>query len=680
MMETLPTVLPTTLPSHAQMIEHAPCGLLVTTPRGLIVRVNATFSRWLGYEAEDIVEQRRLQDFLTLAGRAFHQTHWTPLLEMQRSVAEVKLDFVHRDGRPVPMLINATRRCYGGVELDELAVLVVTERHRYESELLLARKHAERALEARLVAQRALEENRDVLSLALRGARMGMWSRDMKTQEITWSRELEELVGLSEGRVQASIAAFYARVHDDDRERVWQAIEQALTQHEDYAVEFRLRHGDGQWHWMEGRGRALYDAQGHALSMHGLFIDISARKQGEALLTELNRQLSEADRRKDEFLATLAHELRNPLAPMRNVLELMRQKEFSDPQVLWSREVFERQLQHMTHLVDDLLEVSRITQGKLELRKQPVELAGVINAAVETSRPLMLAGAHELVVQFPSAPVVLNADPTRLSQMLQNLLNNAAKYTPTGGIVTLRAERVGDEAVISVRDSGIGIAQEHLTSIFEMFSQLSPALDRAQGGLGIGLSLVRALTELHGGRVSAESDGAGQGSVFIVRLPVCDASALLAASASAPDRPPVALQAGRRVLIVDDNEDAALSLSMVLESDSQDVRTAFTGLSGFAAAHAADGFRADVVILDIGLPDINGYEVARRIRATDWGRSTLLIALTGWGQEQDKRDAADAGFDHHFTKPVDFHGLLTVLAAHASNASSANVASQCSPI
>ncbi|MCY0389247.1 PAS domain-containing protein [Robbsia sp. Bb-Pol-6] len=652
--------LPAALPPYAQMIEHAPCGLLVTTTRGLIVRANATFSRWLGYEAGEIIAQRRLQDFLTLAGRAFHQTHWAPLLEIQRSVAEVKLDVMHRDGRLVPMLINATRRRYGEGEFDELAVMVVTERHRYESELLLARKHAETALDARLVAQRALEENRDVLSLALRGARMGVWSRDLTTQEITWSRELEELIGLSDGRFQASVAAFYARVHDDDREMVRQAVERALTQRADYTVEFRLLHGDGQWRWMEGRGRALYDADGQALSLHGLFIDISARKQGEALLTQLNRQLSDADRRKDEFLATLAHELRNPLAPMRNVLELLRQKEFSDPQVLWSREVFERQLQHMTHLVDDLLEVSRITQGKLELRKQPVELASVMSAAVETSRPLMLAGAHQLVVQFPNAPIVLDADPTRLSQMLQNLLNNAAKYTPAGGLVTLSAERVGDEAVISVRDSGIGIAQEHLTSIFEMFSQLSPALDRAQGGLGIGLSLVRALTELHGGQVSADSDGDGRGSLFTVRLPVCDVPVPPAAPESG--LLPLASRDGRRILIVDDNEDAALSLSMVLESGNQEVRTAFTGLSGL---HAAETFRADVVILDIGLPDINGYEVARRIRATGWGKRLLLIALTGWGQEQDKRDAAAAGFDHHFTKPVDFHGLLTVLAAHA---------------
>lgn len=648
------------LPSPAQMIEHAPCGLLVTTPRGLIVRANATFSRWLGYAPEEIVERHRLQDFLTLAGRAFHQTHWAPLLEMQRSVAEVKLDVVHRDGRLVPMLINATRRRHGDIELDELAVLVVTERHRYESELLLARKHAENAAEARLVAQRALEENRDVLSLALRGARMGVWSRDLRTQEIRWSRELEDLVGLSDGRFQASVAAFYARVHDDDRDAVRQAIERALTQRADYVVEFRLRHGDGEWRWMEGRGRALYDATGQALSMHGLFIDISTRKQNEALLTELNRQLSDADRRKDEFLATLAHELRNPLAPMRNVLELLRQKEFSDPQVLWSREVFERQLQHMTHLVDDLLEVSRITQGKLELRKQPVELASVIGAAVETSRPLMLASAHQLIVQFPNAPIVLDADPTRVSQMLQNLLNNAAKYTPAGGLVTLSAERVGDEAVISVRDSGIGIAREHLTRIFEMFSQLSPALDRAQGGLGIGLSLVRALAELHGGTASAESEGAGQGSVFIVRLPVRDAPLPLAAPEAAP--PLSAPGRERRILIVDDNEDAALSLSMVLESDHQEVRTAFTGLSGFDAAEA---FRADVIILDIGLPDINGYEVARRIRATRWGRTILLVALTGWGQEQDKRAAAAAGFDHHFTKPVDFRGLLAVLATRA---------------
>jgi CheY-like chemotaxis protein len=340
---------------------------------------------------------------------------------------------------------------------------------------------------------------------------------------------------------------------------------------------------------------------------------------------------------------------------MRNVLEILRLKEFADPQLSWSRDVFDRQLQHMTHLVDDLLEVSRITQGKLELRKQRLELARAMQSAMEAARPTVQASSHHLSVTLPREPLYLDADPTRLSQMILNLLNNAAKYTPAGGNISLAAEREGNEAVIVVRDSGIGIPREHLNSVFEMFSQLAPALDRSQGGLGIGLALVRGLAELHGGTVAAFSAGPGTGSEFMIRLP-------LSGGAAAPTdhpAPDTTHAGGMRVVIVDDNADAADSLAMVLELEGHEVRTAGDGIAGLALIAE---FEPHAVILDIGLPLLNGYEVARRVRRDHHEAGILLIAVTGWGQQQDKQTAIDAGFDHHFTKPVDPRELQRVLS------------------
>lgn len=568
-------------------LDHAPCGLLTTQADGLIVYANHTFCQWIGYIPDDLIGKRRFQDLLTTGGRIFHQTHWTPLLHMQRSVAEVKLDLRHQRGHLVPTLINAARRqsidavCDGKLNsvLDDLAVMVVTERQRYESELLLARQNAERALEDRREAERAL---------------------------------------------------------------------------------------------------------------------------------------SAADHRKDVFLATLAHELRNPLAPMGNIIELLRQKDLTDPQLIWARDVFERQVQHMTHLVDDLLEVSRITQGKLELRKEVIALSDVLSGAVEASHFLLQSATHELTLSFPSEPLLLDADPTRLSQMIQNLLNNAAKYTPPGGKIWLTATRgsapedtapqtasetdshadshadsqagpqtdpqagsptvsatgspsapraasnptllpaADQHAVITVRDSGIGIAAEHLNSVFDMFSQLAPALNRSQGGLGIGLSLVKALAELHGGSIEASSAGVGHGSTFTLRLPILSTPAAIGNTAAPTAHDVKTL----KILIVDDNEDAAISLAMVLEMNAHEVQTAYDGLTGFALAET---FQADVIILDIGLPDITGYALAQRIRQTAWGKDTPLLALTGWGQYKDKQAAISAGFDHHFTKPVDFERLMEVI-------------------
>lgn len=385
----------------------------------------------------------------------------------------------------------------------------------------------------------------------------------------------------------------------------------------------------------------------------GIVRDITERKQAEEALRQ-------ADRRKDEFLATLAHELRNPLAPIRNAVELLG-RDRDDPALFeQARSILGRQLGQMVRLIDDLLDMSRISQGKVQLRKERVELAAVVRGAVETIRPFLDAQAHELTITLPPESIFLDADPTRLAQVLSNLLHNAAKYTERGGHIWLTAERRDNEVQVSVRDDGIGIAAEHLPHLFEMFTQASPALERAQGGLGIGLSLVRGLVEPHGGTVEARSAGIGRGSEFIVCLPVVAGAPV--PSAERPGEDDTTPQDGPkcRVLVVDDNRDAADSLALMLRLAGHDSRTAYDGLE---AVQTAATFRPEVVVLDIGLPKLNGYEAARQIRQQPGSEGTVLIALTGWGQDEDKRRASEAGFDYHLTKPVEVAALESLLAS-----------------
>jgi PAS domain S-box-containing protein len=370
----------------------------------------------------------------------------------------------------------------------------------------------------------------------------------------------------------------------------------------------------------------------------------------------LYAELREQSRRKDEFLAMLAHELRNPLAPLRNGLEIMDLVGEDASALRESRRIMQRQLDQMVRLVDDLLDISRITRGKLELRKERVDLAKVVHVAVETSTPSIEAAGHELVLSLPDESIQLSADVTRLAQVFANLLNNSAKYTPPGGRIELSVHRDGGEAVISIRDNGIGISANMLPLIFDMFTQVDRSLERAQGGLGIGLTLVRRLVEMHGGCVEAHSAGEGQGAEFVVRLPI---AVQPAESNELPE--PAAAPAGlaaRRILVVDDNRDSAVTLSMMLRLMGNEIHTAFDGA---AALQAADQFRPDLIVLDIGLPKMNGYEVARHVRQQPWGRDMVLVALTGWGQEEDRRRSQQAGFNYHFVKPIDIDDLKRVL-------------------
>ncbi len=380
----------------------------------------------------------------------------------------------------------------------------------------------------------------------------------------------------------------------------------------------------------------------------------------EEELRQRAEQLAEMDRRKDEFLATLAHELRNPLAPLRNSLNILRMSGGSDPSVERVYEMMERQVNHMIRLVDDLLEVSRITRGKIEFRKECVDLATVLRSAIETSRPLIEAAHHQLAITLPAERVILEADPVRLSQVIANLLNNAAKYTEEGGQIWLTARCEGNEAIVSVRDSGLGIPADMLPRVFDMFAQVDRTLKRSQGGLGIGLTLARTLVEMHGGRIEARSDGLGQGSQFLVHLPLAGENFVAAEGRPrAQGQQPIGLYQ-QRVLVVDDNRDAADSLGMLLKFLGAD---AYVVYDGSAALEALRIYRPTTVFLDIGMPGLDGYEIARHVRQAPECGDVMLIAMTGWGQEEDRRRSKEAGFDHHLIKPANADTLQTLLAS-----------------
>lgn len=410
-------------------------------------------------------------------------------------------------------------------------------------------------------------------------------------------------------------------------------------------------------------GRRIYDyifapvfgADGAVVAVAGTTRDVTERQQSELALREQSEQLREADRAKDEFLATLSHELRNPLAPLRNSLSVLRLSGQGEGNAAPVLEMMERQVNLLVRLVDDLLETARINRGSFALRQERLELATVVRNAVETSEPLIKAANHELRVHLPDTPIWLDGDNARLSQILSNLLNNAARYTNEGGRIELTATEQGGSVAISVRDNGVGMPAHVLPRIFEMFSRGERASLRAQGGLGIGLALSRRLAELHGGSVHAYSEGLGKGSEFILRLPV-------SANQNATETPAVLpdpnLEQGR-VLVVDDNRDAATSLSMVLQFLGVDVRTAHDGREALEVFHA---YQPSVVLLDIGMPGMDGYDVARTIRARFPDRPASIVALTGWGQDEDRRRAQEAGFDHHLVKPVDLSALRSLLA------------------
>jgi len=376
--------------------------------------------------------------------------------------------------------------------------------------------------------------------------------------------------------------------------------------------------------------------------------------------------LKEADRHKDEFLAMLAHELRNPLAPILNAVQLMRMKPMPDAQLSRSRDVIERQLSHLTRLVDDLLDVARITRGRINLSPEPIELAALIARAVETVQPLIQERGHEFTTEIPAGTLRVNADPLRLTQALGNVLGNAAKYTERGGRITLSVCRQGADVEIRVRDTGIGIPAEVLPRIFDLFTQLDRRSDHSHTGLGIGLALVRRLLQMHDGTISAHSEGTGRGSEFLIRLPLLLETTQSANGSQSSARTDAAPPVRRRILVADDNADALETLATVLELGGHEV---FSAANGSLALESAERHLPEVALLDIGMPLLDGYEVARRIRAQAWGKQITLVALTGWGQDSDRRRSQEAGFDSHLVKPLDLDKLTQLLARLPPSAS-----------
>jgi len=423
-----------------------------------------------------------------------------------------------------------------------------------------------------------------------------------------------------------------------------------------FDMEFPLRGADGQFRMFLTRVVPLNGEEGQVVQWFGTNTDMEEAKQTEVRLRTTEAALRDADHRKDLFLATLAHELRNPLAPIRTAAQILGSRRLAPDQLQWAQNVIQRQVGRMALLLDDLLDIARITQGKLELKIERVKLTEVVDSAVEEVRPLLESKNHQLTVTLPSEDLTLNVDPLRLSQILSNLLTNAAKYTDPAGHINLSGGVQNGTLCLSVKDDGIGIAPKALTRIFEMFSQIDGASARSEGGLGIGLALVKGLLDLHGGTIDARSDGLGRGSEFIVRLQLTAATSAEASSTHV-DAPPVAC--GRRVMVADDNKDAADALAMLLELGGHEVRVAHRGR---AALELAQTFRPDVAIIDIGMPDLSGYEVAKELRRESWGTSICLIALTGWGQDDDRQRAKDAGFDRHMTKPVEAWALEELLS------------------
>jgi PAS domain S-box-containing protein len=438
-------------------------------------------------------------------------------------------------------------------------------------------------------------------------------------------------------------------IHPDDYARCMTQWKRSLREGTAYEVEVRHRRHDGVYRWFVTRAVPWKNPVGTVISWFGVTNDIHEQK-------EMQDRLHEADRRKDEFLATLAHELRNPLAPLRNSLEVVKRAGDRGESAEGARAIMERQLTQLVRLVDDLLDLSRITRGRIDLRKERLDLSVAVNDALETCRPQMEERRHRLAVELPAAPVFVDADRVRLAQVFTNLLSNACKYTPPGGDIRVRATLEGGEAVVRVADGGIGISAEFLPGIFEMFSQAVRSQAYTDGGLGIGLFLVRGLVERHGGRVEATSEGLGRGCEFMVRLPVAREITPESRRDGGPGSRPAVR---RRILVADDNRDSADSLATMLSLMGHDARAAYDGPD---AIQEAATYRPDFIVLDVGMPTLDGYEAARRIRSEPWSNGVVLVALTGWGQEEDRARARNAGFDFHLTKPANPDALARLLA------------------
>lgn len=511
-------------------------------------------------------------------------------------------------------------------------------------------------LTERKAREEAARDARSRLESVLATGSIGTWEYDVPAGTVQGDRNLARMFGVSERDADGGpIDRYLEAIHPDDRERVAETIGRSIASGDFYEADYRLVSSDGAITWVTARGRVDRDAAGVAQRMPGVVIDISSQHAAAERQRALTAALEKSNRQKDVFLATLAHELRNPLAPLRNALALIERAGDDPATVRGTREMMQRQLAQLIRLVDDLLDVNRIERDRLELRVVSARLRPILENAVETIAPLIAAKGHELKLDLPSESLTLDCDPARLAQVFTNLLDNAAKYTPPGGHIELGVSVEDEVAVVHVRDDGPGIPTERLAEVFELFTQLDSERTKVGGGLGIGLTLARRLLALHGAELSADSEGIGRGATFTARLPL-SASVL----GPAPAKPRRGLRLERlHVLVADDNVDSADTLRMLFEHHGARVSVAHDGAEALERAQKGE---PAVLVLDIGMPELDGHEVCRAVRDTEWGRGARLIAVTGWGQQRDREATREAGFDHHLVKPVDADALLALVA------------------
>jgi PAS domain S-box-containing protein len=628
---------------------------IATDEKGVIQIFNVGAERMLGYAAAEVMNKTTPADIsdpqeVIARAAALSLELATPItpgfealvFKAARGIEDIyELTYIRKDGSRFPAVVSVTalRDAQGGIIGYLLIGTDNTARKQVEAERMLL---DQRVRDQQFYTRSLIESNIDALI-----------ATDPRGIITDVNKQMEALTGCTRDEL---IGAPF-KDHFTDPERAEAGIKLVLGESKltDYELTVRARGGTET---VVSYNATTFHDRGRKLQ--GVFAaarDVTERKRYE-------QSLQQADRRKNEFLAMLAHELRNPLAPIRNAVQVLRLTSGNSKTVVSAAEMMERQVGQMVRLVDDLLDVSRISRGKIELRRERIELASVVHHAVEAAHVLVRCMDHELTVTMSLQPIYLNADPTRLAQVVGNLLNNACKFTDKGGRISLAVDVASrghepPEAIIRVRDNGVGIAADQLPHIFDMFVQIDTSLERSVSGLGIGLTLVKSLVEMHGGTVEVHSAGIGQGSEFVVRLPI-----LVDTPKPLPPEPTVSTGAPgipaqfRRILVVDDNQDAATSLAMVLELTGNETHTAHDGLE---AVEAAATFQPDVVLLDLGMPKLNGYEAARRIREQPWGQKMVLVALSGWGQEEDRQKSKEAGFNGHLVKPVDHAALNKLL-------------------
>ncbi len=598
----------------ADFVENAVVGLHMVGPDGTILWANAADHQLLGYSADEYVG-RNIADF--------HTDESQLCFIMERLLSGESL-------REQP----ATLRCKDG----SLRHVLISSNGHFEDGKFVNTRCFTVDITAQRLAEAALREARMHLAAIVESSQDAIIGVDVTGRVNSWNRGAEQLYGYTREEIigKPITTIIPAELHAEEH----QILARVQSGHAVDHYETVRRRKDGRPLDISLTVSPVRDDTGAIIGISKVARDISDRKRAQ-------QEQAEASRRKDEFLAILAHELRNPLAPVRYALTIARQPNSTRPQRERAAEVIERQVEHMSRLLDDLLDVSRIARGHVELRKKWIDLTSVVGAAIDAARPLLDRKGHQLTLQLPREPLRLEADPVRVTQILSNLLTNAAKYTDRGGHIDLRAWRERNSIALAVRDNGIGISPDMRERLFRLFEQATPALHRSEGGLGIGLALVKGFVEMHGGRVEAHSEGPNRGSEFVVHLPMGREPANEEHSGDAESAQP---SKRLRVLVADDNADAAQTCAMLLELWGHEVRIAHSGREAVEAAHK---FEPQVALIDIGMPDITGYEVARTLRTSPVGREATLIAVTGWGQEEDKQNATGAGFDHHLTKPVD---------------------------